>query len=168
MDAAHLAVIFSATSSRSGTAVDRLTHVGAVVRSSGHRVSTYDKLLKIEELFPVTPTPIDVGDLREFVAAEEVDRLLAARNDVQLVSEEVATALVTAISHLRPTMPPVIDWLRALEGFSGLTAIWLKRQYPIRLQPARRHSELLPRPHRATLCPFGPPQCKCQLRDVAR
>jgi len=49
MDAAHLAVIFSATSSRSGTAVDRLTHVGAVVRSSGHRVSTYDKLLKIEE-----------------------------------------------------------------------------------------------------------------------
>jgi hypothetical protein len=68
------------------------------VRSSGQKVSTYDKLVKIEELFPITPAPIDVGDLRDFVAAEEIDHLLAARNDVQLISEETATALVAAVS----------------------------------------------------------------------
>jgi hypothetical protein len=118
--AARLAVIFCVASGKSGVIVTRLTHVGAVVRSSGQKVSTYDRLLKIEELFPVTPTPIEADDLRGLLPAGEVDRLVAARNDVQLVSDEVTTALVTAIGHLRPTMPPVIDWLRALEGFSGL------------------------------------------------
>ncbi|GFJ84935.1 hypothetical protein Phou_091150 [Phytohabitans houttuyneae] len=117
---AHLAVIFYAASTNSGATVTKLTHIGAVVRPSGQKASTYDRLLKIEELFPVTPTPIETTDLREFLPAGEIDRLLAARNDVQLVSEEVTTALVTAISQLRPTMSPVIDWLRALEGFSGL------------------------------------------------
>jgi hypothetical protein len=122
---ARLALVFYVTershTSQAGAAVAGLSHLGAVLASSSQKVSTYDKRLKVEELFPVTPTPIEGDELRDLLTVGGLHRQLATRNqDVLTISEDLATQVIDCLRRLRPAMAPAIDWLRALDGFGGL------------------------------------------------
>lgn len=76
---AQLALVVHESSRRFGATIKRFTHVGAVLRTSSQKVSTYERLLKIEELFRVTPTPIGSDDLGQLLPAGQLDHLLAGR-----------------------------------------------------------------------------------------
>jgi hypothetical protein len=122
---ARLALVFYVTershTSQAGAAIAGLSHLGAVLASSSQKVSTYDKRLKVEELFPVTPTPIEGDELRDLLTVGGLHRQLATRKqDVLTISEDLATQVIDCLRRLRPAMAPAIDWLRALDGFGGL------------------------------------------------
>lgn len=99
-----------------GERTHQLTHLGAVVRSSGQKVSTYDRLLKVEEVFALPGGPLDIAQIIARLPTEGRELLSGLHGgSVRILSKEIADATVNAVRMLRPDAAPIMDWLEALD-----------------------------------------------------
>lgn len=108
----RLAFIFTKRASSSRTSdkeIYPLTHLGAVVRSSGQKVSTYDRLLKVEELFVIPGSPLDVSQILEWLPEEYRVPLTSLQGgSVRMVPAEMGEAVVRALVALRPDAAQIV------------------------------------------------------------
>ena len=94
----------------------RLTHLGTVVRSNRQKVSTYERLLKVEELFRLPGEPLGIGALLARLPRQYRGRLRGLQGrPVRALAEEAGQAVIDAVQALRPDAAPIIQWLQALD-----------------------------------------------------
>lgn len=107
-----------------------LTHLGVVVRSSGQKVSTYDRLLKVEELFAIPGGPLDVSEILVRLPEEHRGQLASLQDgSVRMMSAEIGEAAIGAVVALRPDTAQIVTWLQALDlpgelGHSPADQFW--------------------------------------------
>ena len=94
----------------------QLTHLGAVVRSSGQKVSTYERLLKVEELFTLPGEPLGIGELVARLPEQHRGLLTGLQGGpVRVLDEEGGQAVINAVRALRQEAAPIMEWLQALD-----------------------------------------------------
>jgi hypothetical protein len=93
-----------------------LTHLGAVVRSSGQKVSTYDRLLKVEELFTIPGGALDVNEILAMLPEKHRGLFTSLKGgSARVVSAETSEAIIDALIALRPDAIQIVTWLQALD-----------------------------------------------------
>jgi hypothetical protein len=106
--AAGLALVISGEPGGRDRAAARITHIGVIRDAAGQKASTYDKRLKVNELFAVTPEPIEARLI------SGLDDKIGVRNaDLLTVSSEEEASLLGQLAGQRPDTAAVIAWLSA-------------------------------------------------------
>jgi hypothetical protein len=106
-----------------------LTHLGAVVGTASHKVTTFDRLLKVDQVFALPNGAIDVGQLLAKIPDEHRGHLGDLRDGlVRALAPGPSEALTAAVRALRPDTAAIITWLESLDGpgqFTNAPADWL-------------------------------------------
>ncbi len=142
----------NAASGQDGEAY-QLTHLGAVVRSPVQKASTYDRRLKVEELFALPGEPLAMGELLARLPETDRGQLTGLEGrPVRTLAEESGQAVIRALQSLRPDAAPIIQWLQALDqpgqfGAGLVDQIWQLERDAANV--ALRIADISPTPLRA-------------------
>lgn len=93
-----------------------LTNIGAVVRSPHSKVTTYDRLLKVEEIFRLPGGPLALTEILERLPEEHKSQVPELQGGVAyLLPDEVSSVFREIIHSMRPDALPVMTWLDAID-----------------------------------------------------